>query len=288
MNAAPTMQYDMTQLGGKVSQLMGALLGRGASRGDLHNALRVEAGQCAWRIADALGPKTKEAAKQKVETNVQTFFASNEGKYSVFTEEAQSIGYAFPNTTWLTAGPNWLLGIDRHDVLPDISADEALRKYRTDQSQHSRGKAYIEIGRRGKQHIIRLNRRQVSKQTYRGMISVIAQKIGTSRAAFAATAEALLTVKKRIPAWVKDKIPEAIAKGKAITDLNKFFGLSPEITFGSRAPGVESNPWIQKKIQAGMIGTSASLTKKIEKVLNGHTYNWNTGQVFRSTRLEDN
>ena len=51
-----TVEVDLSKLGTKVSELVGVLLGRGYGQGDAQNALRIEAGQCAWKIAEATMP----------------------------------------------------------------------------------------------------------------------------------------------------------------------------------------------------------------------------------------
>lgn len=277
---------DLSRLGTKVSEFVGILLGQGYNRGDAQNALTIEAGQCAWKIAEELGPVSTAEAAKKVEKDVKGFLNSDEGHYSVFTGPGQHHA-TDGSMLWLTAGPNWLQGIALKDYQPTAGISEAVKIYYDGRKKGGRGKAYEDLGRRGKQHVHRLNRTRVSGSAFEGVKETISKLFGQSKAAFARTAAELLP-NKRIPGWVREKIPLVISNGKSILTDGRASEESPFIEFGSRAKGVSSNPVIADKIQLGVASSQRTLEAKIRKVISGQTYNWNTGQVFKPTQFDEN
>ena len=249
--------------------------------------VRTEAGQLANEIQAALGPKTKSKADAGVKNNVQTFLNSDwsersgRKKYSTFTSESQTQS-SHTGFRWLTAGPNWVLGIKDEDYQMGMSADVALKNYMKDKAQRSRGKAYIELGTRsakqGKhQHLLMLNRTRVTKSTFAGVVKAISEKVGQSRAAFAYAATQLLPGKS-YPSWISKHFPGVNGKAIFVDSKSAEF---PTVTIGSRAKGVNSNPYIVDKIARAVEARKRIMASKIKNILKGYSYNWKTGQTFR-------
>jgi len=286
MKSELKVEIDMTGLNNFNSQLLGVLIGTGQG-GDATMLVRTEAGQLANEIQAALGPKTKSKADAGVKNNVQTFLNSDwsdragRKKYSTFTSESQTES-SHTGFRWLTAGPNWVLGIKDEDYQMGMSADVALKNYMKDKAQRSRGKAYIELGTRsakqGKhQHLLMLNRTRVTKATFTGVVKTISEKVGQSRAAFAYAATQLLPGKS-YPSWISKHFPGV--NGKAIFVDSKSVEF-PTVTIGSRAKGVNSNPYIVDKIARAVEARKRIMASKIKNILKGYSYNWKTGQTFR-------
>jgi hypothetical protein len=272
---------DTSVLERKFSELHGALLGNGASEGNLQDALRVEAGQCAWKIAKALGPGTKANAIKQLDKEMLGYFRTTPSTTNI-GQESES----YADFTWLYASPYALVGINDEDNQTGADAGAVLQMLRGGQKAVPRGNAWVRIGKRGKQVIMRLNRTRVSARAFNGARREIANRFGQSKASFAATAARLLP-NKPIPAWVRDKIPTVEGNGKTFLDEYGLASETPSIEFGSRAPGVESNKWMVQKIQDGIESSIATLTKKVERIVEGQTYNFNTGQTFRKIPVED-
>lgn len=279
-------EIDMTGLNNFNSQLLGVLIGTGQG-GDATMLVRTEAGQLANEIQGMLGPKTKSKADVGIKNNVQTFLNSDwsersgRKKYSTFTSESQTES-SHTGFRWLTAGPNWVLGIKDEDYQMEMSADVALKNYMKDKSQRSRGKAYIELGTRsakqGKhQHLLMLNRTRVTKSTFAGVVKAISQKVGQSRAAFAYAATQLLPGKS-YPSWISKHFPGVDGKAIFVDSKSAEF---PTVTIGSRAKGVNSNPYIVDKIARAVEARKRIMASKIKNILKGYSYNWKTGQTFR-------
>lgn len=276
-----TCDPDYSVLTEKVSNLQGALLGRGASDGELQKFLRVETGQLAWEIAQSLGPLSKEAAGDKLDKDLRKVFTVKP-QYSIF-EDTDRQGYSSTaDFTWLTAGKNFLIGINDEDDLRGASQDEALELYKSARGLAARGLAYVPLGTRGKQKVMRVNRVLVTAARLSSIKKSVADRFGQMKASFARTT-AEYAPAKRIPAWVARSIATVIFTGKSILNDQSAAGVaSGYIEFGSRAPGVVSNDRVQVKIQGAIVRRTEVIKAKFEKVLNGYAYDWNTGQVFRS------
>lgn len=286
MKSELKVEIDLTGLNNFNSQLLGVLIGTGQG-GDATMLVRTEAGQLANEIQAQLGPKTKSKADDGIKNNVKTFLNSDwsersgRKKYSTFLTEGQTES-SHTGFQWLTAGPNWVLGIKSEDYQMGMSADVALKNYIKDKSKHSRGKAYIELGTRnaknGKhQHLLMLNRIRVSKATFTGVIKSISSKVGQSRAAFAYAATQLIPGKS-YPSWISKHFPTVDGKAIFVDSKSAEF---PIVTIGSRARGVNSNPYIVDKIARAVESRKRIMASKIKNILKGYSYNWKTGQTFR-------
>ncbi len=282
------IEVDMDGLNKFNSNLLGVLIGSGQG-GDIHRLIKTEAGQLADRVFRQLGPATEEAGQKSAESNIKNFLNSEFSersqveKYTVFEGRGQAHS-SQGGFVWLTAGPNWLLGIDLKDYRPTASVSEALAIYYAGAKDRGRGKAYVEIGARsakGKhQRILRLNRTRVSKSAFDGVKKIIFDRIGELRACFAFTAQKLVE-SKSYPKWITRHFG-SLSRGKAVfNDSAMNHPTNPVIEFGAIAKGVQSNPFIVDKIARAVESQKHILVSKINKVVKGYTYNWNTGQVFR-------
>lgn len=275
--------YETANLEKKLSELVGILIGRGVAKGDVQRALEVEAGQCAWRIAQQLGPSSSATATRRLNSEMSRYVTSRPTWSNLDENQKYSSTSDF---TWLYAGPRFVAGINDEDDQTDLSVSDAVKLYSDARKLPSRGNAWITLGKRGKQAILRVNRIHLKQATLSGVRLVIASKFGQSKATFVRTAMRYL--RRSFPAWVTRQVPTVIENGKAILDESQLRSSIPSITFGSRAPGVESNPKMVKAIQNGVKQSEKTLAAKVRKMFAGQTYNWNTGQVFKPTNFEDN
>lgn len=274
-------EYDISVLSYKVSELVGILVGRGED-GDISRALTVEAGQCAWRIANTIGPRKKESGEQAVARDVKKYVTT----YPTYTNVKPESSYA--GFAWLSAGPEYLVGIGNDDNISDATVSGVIERYYQERKKPLRGLATVRLGKRGKQAILRVNRVRANPGAYAGAVKSIQSRVGQSKASWARTAVELLP-NKRVPAWVLNQIAQVVSNGKSILDTKGMdFPTSPELEFGSRAKGVESNPFMRSRIQQAISVTEKALQSKLNKVVAGQAYNWNTGQVFLPTVFEDN
>jgi hypothetical protein len=276
-------EYDFSQLTKNVSGLTGALLGRGAQPGDLQKVLTTELGQLAGRCGDAVGPKTQAKAMKAIDRDIKSQLTILP-RYSNLDEDQQYSSTA--DFTWLSAGPNFLLGINDEDNQPGMSGADALKVLRAGQKSIPRGNAYQALGQRGKQYVLRLNRVRVSAASMNYVRATLREKTGQLRAAFYRVAVKYVPT-KHVPDWIARKFSVVEANGKS-SDRESGMG-TPEafIEFTVRAPGVASNVNITAKISGAVQKTNYIVREKLAKILRGYKYDWETGKVFRSS-TDDN
>jgi hypothetical protein len=262
--------------------------------------LRTETGQIHAAIGDAIGPKTKDKAIKRMEWDVKrhltvapkyTSGLFNDGK----TQESE--GYA--DFTWLTAGRGangkFLLGINNEDLQTGASGSDALKMLRVGQRSSDRGDAYQKLGQRGQSkktggtgriNILRLNRVKVSKTAYNFVRQSLFNTAGELRAAFYRVAKHYAP-RIRVPGWIESKFDQVAAKGKSgFTDTLTPGNPTAFIESIIRAPGVVSNPSLAAKINNAITNRSEVLFTKFKKIMIGHKYNFETGQVYRPQATE--
>lgn len=273
--------FDMRGYSRFVEGLQNALIGTGQD-GDMALVCKVEARQLALGIAGALGPKSKEAGAKKIEKDIRKEFAP--GPAQIFEASKRKSRVFETGITWLYAGPSFLVGVRDEDFQPQMGVDAMRKQFTAARTAgFPRGNVQTALGMRGQQGVVRWNRAIVSKERFAALENTMFSRVGRLKAMFAFTAYKLGA--KRIPAWVHDQFSKVEADGTAIF---RFVGTGPNfaIEFGARAPGVASNPHIQKAIHGQVELRKHKLLEKIKKVLIGYTYDWNTGAVFRPHRGE--
>jgi len=273
--------FDMTGYNKFVTGLEHALFGTGQD-GDMHLVCKVEARQLAMGISNALGPKTKEAGVKKLEKDIRKEFAP--GPEQIFEQSKRKSRVFDTGITWLYAGPSFLVGVRDEDFQPNLGVDAMKQQFTAARSAgFTRGNAWSPLGQRGKQHVLRHNRTLVSRERFDALIKSMGGRIGRLRAMFAATARDL--GQKRIPGWLLEQIDKVKADSTAIFRITGS-GTNFAIEFGARAPGVASNPHIQKAIHGVIEERKHKLKEKMAKIIQGYTYDWNTGAVFKRNRGE--
>lgn len=276
------ISVDLTGLERFNSELLGTLFGRGDS-GDARRFVEVESGQLAQDCSDSLGG-SQAGGEKKIERDFKRFMSIK----PVFGEGFESKSNP-GDMIWLNAGPKILTGMNKSDDYSSENPGGAVTIFRYEQKKNPDGRGmkyesldfYLTGGRGGNraQHVQRLNRISLSAQAFAGAIKAIAFNVGILRASFAFTAEKLLVRKKSPPAFVARHIASQ-AQGRAIFNPIGLATTSPIMEFGSRAYNVVSNKWVSGRISAAVEKRKAKAAIKLEKVLLGYTYDWNTGRVF--------
>jgi len=273
---------DISVLEKKISDLLATIASTAPDEANLRTALTVEAGQCSWRIAEAMGPQTLEQGQSRLSRDLYKFLTGSPEKVN-----AEGHSDAHPGYDWLYASPFALTTIRTEDNQTNINGEQALaiaRGYKVREPK-GRGNKWESLGSRGKQHIMLLKRTRVSYATLSGAFQIASQSIGQLKASWAATTLRYIPG-KRIPAWLRKQIPVVEENGKHLLNDVGLQSENPWLEFGSAATGVESNTAIRAKIESGMASTAESLRAKVAKVLRGYKYRWETGQVYRE-KFED-
>jgi hypothetical protein len=283
-----SVEYDISNLSEKIAGLQGALLGRGASRGDLQTVARLQFGQLHAAIGDAIGPKEKDTAEKRITRDIKKqLTTAPEYINSAWTPEKSESSHA--EFTWLTAGKGFVLGINDEDLQLKASGAEALAMLRSGQKKGARGDAYIKLGKRGNGNVnvMRLNRIKVSKTTFNAVRRTLFTRSGELRAVFYRAARQYAP-RIRVPAWIAKKFDQVAANGKSdfhdtFTGGNDF-GYIESIT---RAPGVTNNPALASKIQGAIRSRTEIVFAAYQKVISGYKYKFATGQTFKSAAIEE-
>lgn len=271
--------YDLSLLEEKLSGMTRAMLGNGATEGDLQRLLMTETGQFAGRLGDAFGPSSQSVAMAKVDRDIKTQITTLPRFSNLDADQQYSSTAEF---TWLSAGPNYLLGINDEDNQMQASGAEALKMLRAGQNSAPRGNAYIVLGKRGKQTVQRLNRIRISPAAYAQLRNLLKDRTGQLRAACYRIASRYVPT-KRIPGWIRDKFDDVERNGKSVLDEALLRnGPLAAIEFTIRSPGLESNPKLGEKYEAALKKTEYILGEKLRKILAGYAYDWATGKIFRS------
>jgi hypothetical protein len=267
-------EVDLRGLNSFNSQLLGVLIGSGQG-GDARRFIATEAGQLAWDISKQLGPRTVADGKRKIENSArQVFFPITVPVFGGVKRGGNDMQWLFASSKM-----DYLVGAASEDVQANLQGKEMQDAFR--RANRQRGPRWAELGKRGKQRLMQIQRIIVSPGALKGLITDTSKLVGTLRASFAYTAS-LLVPSKPIPQWISKHFGSA-ANGRAIyraSDLGN--ATNPSLTFGSSAKGVQSNPYIVDKIARAVERRKYILRDKIKKVVKGYTYDWNTGQVFRS------
>jgi hypothetical protein len=277
-----TVQTDLRGLNEFQSQLFGALLGQGKSgEGDTQRFLKIETGQLAKEIATQLGPKNLAKAESKIKSEAKQTFFSIQPEVGLFTGSRAGTG----EIKWLFAfkhkGGSSLVGDDPEDFMPglDIAAGKEIMR-----RSNKKRDAWRLIGTRGKgtkqQKIYKIERVITKTSVVLGVVKAIKQKAGQLKASFAYTASELGSWNS-VPSWVSRHF-SGLVSGKAILNRSQEHNVSnPFIEFGSRAPGVVSNQRINSAIIRAYQARCRISIAKLKKIMAGHTYDWNTGRVFK-------
>lgn len=273
--------FDMRGYSRFVEALQNALVGTGQD-GDLSLVAKAEVRQLSMGISHALGPRSKAAGEKKLASDIRKEFAP--GPEQLFAAGKRKSRVFETDITWLYAGPTFLVGVRDEDFRPQMSPDEMRKQFtRQRRGGFPRGNGWQLLGMRGKQHVQRRNRTLVSRERFAAFTQAMGGRIGRLRAMFALTAFKL--GQKRIPQWIHDQFQKVEADSTSIFRIPGS-GANLAIEFGARAPGVASNPHIQKAIHGVLENRRHKLKEKLEKVMQGYTYDWNTGAVFRAHRGE--
>ena len=269
-----TAQYDISNLTAKVSALQGMIIGQGADEGQLAASLRSEMGQLGARIGKQIGPRDKSSATAKVTRDVKQHLA--------FLPMAQNLNQeseSYADFTWLYASQFALVGVNDEDLQLQASGEEAMAMLRVGQKTQHRGDAWQELGRRGKQHIMRRNRVIVSKSAFNQVVRSIMGKTGMLKAAFYYAAQKFAP-NITVPAWIAAKMPAVEAADKATTREEGSGTPQGFVEMTVRGAGLASNEMLTQKISAAVRSTEISLQAKCRKILDGAKYVFETGQVY--------
>ncbi len=271
MNA--TLDYSV--LNKRLSDLAGALFGRGSGDGEVQQALKTETGQLAGRIGDVIGPKTKARATRRATGAVFKTVAILPSELNL-----DEPGVQHPDWTWLYASKGALVGVKNSDDHTGLEGQSAMDFFRGEQGKNlPPKKARIQVGQRGKQRIIQIQKGMVTRTAANSIQSSIMGKMGQLGAAFYNVAIRYVP-RKKVTSFQASRMPAAERAGKSRVDEQGMNTPEPAITFTVFGKGLENNPNLDAKIQRVIDGTGRILQAKLSKLARGAKYVFETGQVY--------
>lgn len=190
-----------------------------------------QAGLLLRDIVNHSGPvNLAKSQKQAVEFSKNVFNQVRPAQFA-FKRPQQGTG----EMRWLAAGPQFLLGTDAANFQPEMSVEQAANIYFEKTKANKFGPSYVRAGRRGKQHVMKLNRIVIRRGTLRSLQKIITEGFGKLKASFAVGWDEL-GVKGRLPAWVKRHIQKSKSNGRGQVIVN-LKSTRPSVTIISRANG---------------------------------------------------
>lgn len=255
-----TATVDLTGLQRSMGGLQEALIGSGQS-GDSKQIVRDETRHLAMQISKMLGPNPRTSLEKKIERDVSRSLL-------VMQPNIDPAHQGTGDIRWISSGPNFLVGVQRNAQPPaNVEAIQGIIR-------EKKGRAAIEISRRGKQRVYLSNRASISKQQAQSAIRQIKQKVGRLKASWAQTASVL--GEASIPQWVSRHFPTP----KNRMNLSNLFNDNhPSAVFGSAAPGVNK---FASLIQAAANVRAKIIAARTKLIISG--YSKDIARGIRPTR----
>lgn len=232
--------------------------------------LRLTRSQVVWmqtgllkaELVNGLPPgNLSKSQEQAVKDTKKVFFAGREGGKPLdifFGPKAQGKGMR-----WLYAGPKYVVGVFPDDFRPSISGTEMQREMNELRRGHFRGAAWHEVGKRGTQHVYRVNRTVVRRGDLSNLRKQVVNSFGKLKASFAVDWEKF-RIARPLRRWIARHVPTA--KGRTV-DMSKAPD-DPYVEIISSARGVSSERAL-KAIRAAVRKRTGAMLADLRNQLNG-------------------
>lgn len=247
-----TTKLDMTNYRSRVATWSKAV---GVS---MREGLQIQVGLLVKDLVAGAAPKNLNKAQKRAERDVKRLFAA--GPITAFPQEQRG---GKRGIFWLASGPEWIYGVEPPDLQPHASLDQMRRIYSESRNQ-PRGKAWLELGKRGKQKAMRLDRIVVGAAKLQRFIKNQMQRFGLQKAAWGVGWD-ILQVRGRLPQWIRKHITSGEAKGVMLNNLS---APKPSVTIISRATGVERASSL-RMVRGAIKKRAAAMLKDMKLYLNG-------------------
>ncbi len=258
--------------------LINGLVGTGQDGDLVAGVLIPEVRQLSAECGAAVGAKTLAKAERRANADIRERFMA--GPETAFPIAQRGGGNGM---TWLYAGPDFLVGARNENVRLDLTADQMRGLMKT--TPPFTGNSWLRIGKRGKQNVMMMNRLVVKRGERKRLLEIITNRLGLIKAKLSTASHELGY--KNVPAWIARHYSAVKADGTGIFNFDRAAADDVAITFGGKAPGLETNHFITGKLKGVVEHRKQVILAKTEKLLAGYAYNWNTGAVFKPHRGED-
>lgn len=266
--SAVVAQVDLTGLNTVLRGIQNALIGMGES-GDAAQLVKQTTRLLSKDIADSMPPKNLQRLKKSIAGDVSKVFAQIPAK--PFPSAQRGHG----DTVWLYPTTNVIVGVSRKNYRPEQTNVDTLQRM-----MYPRPEAiskYSDVGMHGKQHVQIINRIAIKREAYKRLVKYLQDRGGRMKASFYKTFLALDG--KGIPAWIAKNIPTS----RGVLDKSQLSNAeSPNITFGSSAPGLNLQ---DAKIKGAVRKRTEAMYKRLDLILSGYAHDVaTTGTVRRHAK----
>lgn len=224
---------------------------------DSKRVVKKEVGELVKTLVKISPPSNLASSKKKPEKSVRLVFRAPPND----AFRGKKLGRK--NYRWLYASPDALVGVDAKDYRLDLDSNTAKRQL----YNPPRGKAGIDLGRRGKQKVIQINRKIVRRQTFNQVIRKVQNNFGRLKAGWMVgvfNGQLQLTGGNRPPAWVTKH--RSGVRGATINGLET--PGNPSFTIINNAKGVGSER--VREITASALKIRAkAMAANLKRILSG-------------------
>jgi hypothetical protein len=268
-----TATVNTKGLGQLINDLRTALIGSG-QKGDLTEIVVDETRRLAMECGKAPTLKQRHRLETSIKRDIGSVFLA------MPSQPIPAKHRHGKELEWLAAGPNFLIGARKNQILAGSSnlsaqAGGGIRQLLYKLRGKLPKKKYEDVGKHGKQLVRIPNRVMVSKTAITGLFYTLKKRVGIRDASFAETAKKL--GESKISATISRHFPTK----KNITQLE---GLknpeNPVITFGSNAKGVSG---IVRKVHAAVEVRKRKIQARIKLILRGYAKDNSTGIIRKNS-----
>lgn len=261
-----SLQIDSRLMTDKLNQLSDCLDGRGQG-GDASRMIENETRSFLRRQIALTPPKTKEQGEQAIQRDLMKIFTPIDEEFMGI------VGSQFG-----------VSGIDTWITSSDTKKDLHLQWDKLDPSGGGM-QSFHQANRNRRGRTLNLKRKVVSwyspyvvtKQSFAAYMNKVIAHVGRRKAGWAV---ALKSVGGTVAGWIWRHVDSA--PGDVVNNL-KVKG-HPSITMRNYAPGIADD---QRIFDSNMQITARAIQKKMQLIIQGYVYDWNTGKVIRPKEMQE-
>jgi hypothetical protein len=219
--------------------------------------VKMQAGILSRELAEGAAPRSKQALDRSIEKDVGKIYAPAP-KQMIPMAHRQGKGFV-----WLMATPVAVVGVEDYDYHLSDTVEDMTRQFR---KAPQLGKRYEDIGRRGVQKIVRLNRIVVKRPIYNKFLTELKKRAGILGGSWVIAWAVLQPKGRKPPAYKFRHVQDGTARGTYIDGL----GIPGKATFTliNRATGCE-RPRQLEMLRGKLRHRLEAMTKDMKNQLRG-------------------
>lgn len=256
-----TAAIDTNLMRDKLNQLSDALNGAGQG-GDASRMIENETRSFLRRQIMLTPPKSKQQGEKAIERDLMKIFTP------VNEEFLNMVGSQFGVSgidTWITGQDDKKTHLQWSRLDPSGSGMAGFHQA----NRNSRGRTR-NLKRSGQSWY---SPYVVTKGDFADYLKKVLSHVGRRKAGWAVS---LKQVHGTVAGWIIDHVDNGTARGDVVNQLNVKH--HPSITMRNYAPGIADD---RRIFQDNVRMTARAIAKKMQLIIQGYAYDWNTGKVIR-------